>query len=146
MWLLGSGGGFAASAGGMATCHGLERRLREITADFFRSKLSVQPQAVRVVCRKDLILVRVRGVLSRAEEARAGHPGNRATRQAHYERLLEKLWPLLAAVVEEASGRALGERCLVLDLGRSACAYHLRLRSGVSPRGEKDTSGARESG
>jgi hypothetical protein len=129
----------------MAECQGLERRLRDITADFFRSKLSVQPQAVQVVRRKECILVRVRGVLSRADEARAGHSGNWATRQAHYEHVLEKLWPMLAAVVEEASGQVLGERRLALDLGRSACVYHLRLRSDVR-RGQTDAAAAAQSG
>lgn len=129
----------------MAECQGLERRLRDITADFIRSKLSVQPQAVRVVWRKDRILVRVRGVLPSAEEARAGHPGNWATRQAHYERVLGKLWPMLAAVVEEASGQVLGERRLALDLGRSTCVYHLRLRSDVH-RGQTDGAAAAQSG
>lgn len=124
----------------MAEVKGLERRLREITADFFRSKLGLPPQAVDVVWHEDLVLLRVRGFLTTAEEVRASHPGERVMLQAHYERLLDKLSPMLAAVVQEACGRALRERRLALDLARSECVYHLRLGPGVPPGGKGSTT------
>jgi len=127
----------------MADVKGLERRLREITADFFRSKLGLQPQAVEAVWREDLVLVRVRGFLTKAEEAIAGRQDDQAMLQAHYERLLEKLSPMLAAVVQEACGSTLRERRLVLDLERSECVYHLRLGPVIPPEGKGSAGGSR---
>ncbi|MBI2561195.1 MAG: DUF2294 family protein, partial [candidate division NC10 bacterium] len=125
----------------MAEVKGLERRLRQIAADFFRSKLGLEPQAVEVVWHEDLVLVRVRGFLTKAEEAIAGRQDDRAMLQAHYERLLEKFSPMLAAVVQEACGSTLRERRLVLDLERSECVYHLRLGSGALPEGNGPAGG-----
>jgi len=124
----------------MEKVKGLERRLQEITADFFRSKLGLPPQAVDVLWHDDLVLLRVRGFLTRAEEARASHPFGRVMLQAHYERVLDKLSPMLATVVQGACGRTLRERRLVLDLGRSECVYHLRLDPGVPLGGEDSTA------
>lgn len=119
----------------------LKQRLREITADFFRSKLGLRPDGVEAVWHEDLVLLRVRGFLTRDDEARVGHPGDRAMLQAHYERLLEKLVPMLAAVVQEACGRTLREWRLVLDFERSECVYHLRLGPGVPPGGKSPAAG-----
>jgi len=119
-----------------AEVEGLERRLREIAADFFRFKLGLQPEAVEAVCQEDLVVLKVRGFLTKAEEARAHCQDDRAVLQTHYERLLEKLSPMLAAVVQEACGRTLTERRLALDLERSECVYHLQLGLGVPPEGK----------
>jgi len=124
----------------MAEMKGLERRLREITADFLRSKLGLPPQAVEVVWHEDLVLIRVRGFLTKADEAMTERQDDRARLQAYYERLLDKLSPMLAAVVQHACGRPLRERRLVLDLERSECVYHLRLD--LPPEGKGPGSGA----
>ena len=61
-----------------AQVQGLERRLRDITADLFRLKLGLKPQAVEVVWHEDLILLRVHRFLTRSEEAMAGRQDDRA--------------------------------------------------------------------
>jgi len=126
----------------MADVKGMEQRLRGITADFFRSKLGLQPQAVEAILREDLVLVRVRGFLTKAEEAMADRQDDWAMLQAHYQRLLDMLSPMLAAVVQEVCGRSLKEQRVVLDLGRSECVYHLWLGPVIPPEGKGSAGGS----
>jgi uncharacterized protein YbcI len=125
----------------MAEVKDLDQRLRGITADFFRSKLGVQPQAVEVTRREDLVLVRVRGFLTKDEEAMADRQEDRATLQATYERFLDQLAPMLTAVVQETYGRTLRKCRLVLNLERSECVYHLLVGPRVSPEGKGPAGG-----
>ena len=125
-----------------AGVRGLERRLRDITADFFRSKLGLKPQAVEAVWHEDLILLRVHGFLTKAEEeVMAGRQDDRAMLQAYNERLFENLFPMLAAVLQDALSRPLREWRLILDLGRSECIYLLRLGAGTQLRGRGPVAG-----
>ncbi len=107
--------------------YSLEQRLADIAHDFFQSKLGIKPQGLEVLQQEDLIVLRIRGFLSRAEAAMVGRPKDREVLTTYYERILETLYPVLRVVIQEACQRSVVERHAVIDLSRDECVYLLTL-------------------
>ena len=111
-----------------------ERRLTEMTAAFFRSKLGRSPKSIKVIEEEgeDLIVIKVEGFLSRAERVLAGHREDQKGLDEYYTRILGQLSPMLSPLVKEVEKRPLLGCRTVLDLARDECIYLLTL--GAQPR------------
>lgn len=113
----------------------LERRLAEVTSRFFESKIGVKPQEVQVLEQGDLIVLRVRGFLAKAEAAIVQRPEDRQILTNYYTRLFESFYPMVEVVVEQACKRSIIDRQAILDLPNSECVYLLTLGGSAPERG-----------
>lgn len=105
----------------------------EITAaltQFERDHLGRGPREARTTLLGDQVLVRLKGILTPAEQALARDPGGVELIKQMRSRLIESASPMLAQLVEEASGARVvsmhtdistrtGERIFVFGVDRS---------------------------
>jgi uncharacterized protein YbcI len=112
----------------------MERRVAELTREFFQAKLRLTPQSVEVRTTADVLVVSVRGFLAPAERAMMDSPGTRSSMEEYYRRLFDQLEPLLRAGVREAAGRSLLEFQTLLNLSEDESLFVVTLGVGTSPR------------
>ncbi len=107
----------------------MERRVAELTREFFQAKLRLTPQSVEVRTKADLLVVSVRGFLAPAERVMMDSPETRFSMEEYYRRLFDQLEPLLRAGVREAAGCSLLEFQTLLNLSEDECLFVLTMRS-----------------
>ena len=119
---------------------GVRGRLTEVARVFYQSKLSVPAPSVEVIVEETLILARVRGFVTAADQRTMAKPEDRRILEDYYTRLAEMIHPLLDQVIVRDLGRHVAGRRTILDLERSECVYLLTLDArrpaGAPPAGQ----------
>ena len=122
--------------------------LTEVTRTFYQSKLAVAAPSVEVIVEADMILIRVQGFVTAADQQMIAKVEDRQVLEEYYGRLAEMIHPLLDGVVSRGLGRPPVGRRTIVDLGRSECLYLLTLGeerlSGSPPAVEAGKAGGRE--
>jgi len=109
-------------------CQELERCVANLTRDFFRAKLRLQPESVEVLATKNLLLVRVKGFLRQADRAMMKRSGFQHTIEDFYLRLFDQLTPLIQSGIGARGGLDLLDFETLLNLPRDRCVFVWSLR------------------
>ena len=106
----------------------IEQRIGELTRDYLRGKRGRCPRNVEVRIEGDLLVVRIRGFLEWTEHAAMESTTDRPSVEEHYLRLFEQIAPLLRAGIREATGRAVLELRILLNLSEDECVLRSTVR------------------
>ena len=126
----------------------LRGSLADVARTFYQSKLAVASPSVEVIVEADMILIRVQGFVTAADQQMIARPEDRRVLEDYYGRLAEMIHPILDGVVSRDLGQPPVSRRTIVDLGRSECLYLLTLGeerlSGSPPAVEAGEAGGRE--
>ena len=106
----------------------LERCVANLTRDFFRAKLRLQPESLEVLATRDLLLVRVKGFLRQADRAMMKRSSFQRAIEDSYVRVFDQLTPLIQAGIGARGGLDLLDFETLLNLPRDRCVFVWSLR------------------
>ena len=120
---------------------GVRERLAEVARGFYQSKLAVAAPSVEVILEENLVLVRVQGFVTAADQRMMASAENRGILENYYTRLTEMIHPLLDQVLCRDLGRSPVGRRTMVDLERSECLYLLTLAGKPLPESSRTLEG-----
>jgi len=106
----------------------LERCVANLTRDFFRAKLCLQPESLEVLVTKNLLLIRVKGFLRQADRAMMKRSSFRRPIEDFYIRVFDQLTPLIQAGIGVPGGLDLLDFQTLLNVPRDRCVFVWSLR------------------
>lgn len=106
----------------------LERSVANLTREFLRAKLRLQPEALEVLATKNLLLVRVKGFLRQADRAMMKRSSSRRALEDSYGRVFDQLTPLIQSGIGARGGLDLVDFETIVNLPRDRCVFVWSLR------------------
>ena len=106
----------------------LEGCVANLTRDFFRAKLRLQPESLEVLATRNLLLVRVKGFLRQADRAMMKRSSSQRAVEGFYVRVFDQLTPLIQAGIGARGGLDLLDFETLLNFPHDRCVFVWSLR------------------
>lgn len=125
-------------------CDSLPTRVSQVISQFFKSRFDLEPTETLVVVQNEIVMVRIKGIISKAEVELAKTKKGLRLVDEMYRELFEKSEPLLESMLKSLTGMEIKNIQTNINYQSSECVHIIEFTEDIEQRLRKDPEEARK--